>query len=189
MTGLEKILDKINSESYLAAKAIVSEAEGKAVEIMKRADSDSARIAREIESLARVQCDRIIERAKSSAELSMAQNLLRKKREIIDEVIEAAKNKLVNLPDKEYFEFMSKLLRANTAKKSGEIVFNEIDKKRLPSDFDLKGHRVSEKTGDFKGGFILDYGDIEINCTVSALFEGAYDELSDTVNGILFRGV
>ena len=188
MYGLEKILDTIKSEAELNAKSIISEAEEKAKEILLKADEDSVQIVSTIEQRAEEKCREIIDRAKSSAELTRAQNLLRRKRELIDDIINQSKQQLINLPDKEYFSCMSKLIDKNSSGK-GEIIFNAKDRKRLPSDFDLKGNTVSDKTGDFDGGFILDYGDIEVNCTISAIFESSYDELSDIVNGILFRGV
>lgn len=188
MTGLDKILDRIKAESELAVAEIITGAEEKCREIENEAQRRVQDEISKLEARTEEECRQIAKRAKSSAEHIRAQNLLRSKREIIAGVIKEAENKLLGLPDAEYFEMMQKLFDKN-ADGTGEIIFNEADRKRLPSSFDLKGHRLSEKCGSFSGGFILSYGDVEINCTVSALFEGACDELSDTVNGILFRGV
>ena len=188
MTGLEKILDRIKSESDASVELILSGAEEKCREIESRAAEDAEKAVEDIRMRAEAAGGQIMNRAKSSAEHEAAQNLLRRKREVIDEVISGAEKKLLSVGDVEYFDFMSKLLKANTDG-TGEVIFNAKDKARLPGDFDLMGHKLSDRSGDFSGGFILDYGDIEINCTVSALFEGAYERLSDTVNGILFREV
>ena len=188
MTGLEKILDRIKAESEASVNSIIAEAEEKCREIIKSAENQAEIAVSDCKNRAEEECRQLADRAKSSAEHIRAQNLLRSKRDIIDEVIIDAEKSLLGLSDREYFDVMAKLFEQNISG-TGEIIFNEADKKRLPADFDLKGHKLSDKCGDFSGGFVLDYGDIEINCTVSALFEGAYEELSDTVNGILFRGV
>ncbi len=187
MTGLEKIIDKIKDDSEKAAEDILRQAEDTKKEILKKAEEESQELSEKIANDAENKCEQIISRAKSSAELTKTQNVLRQKRQIIDRVIEDAKNELLSYPDDKYFAFLGKLLKKQEC--MGEIILNRKDKERLPKDFDLAGLVLSDKDGDFDGGFVLVNGNIEINCTVSALFEGAAEELSDTVNGILFRGV
>lgn len=188
MTGLEKIIDSIKSEAELSAKNIISEAESTCGEIISAAKEKADKLYKDEISKAEMQRESILERAKSSAEFIKSQNLLIRKREIIDEFICEAKKKFLSLPDDVYFSYLQKMIDENS-KGSAEIILNSRDKARLPKSFDLKGNRVSDVDGEFDGGFILDFGDVEINCTVSALFDDAYDRLSDTVNSILFHGV
>lgn len=46
--------------------------------------------------------------------------------------------------------------------------------------------KLSDKTGDFSGGFILKQGDIENNCTFEILVGGVREELESEVSSILF---
>ena len=45
---------------------------------------------------------------------------------------------------------------------------------------------ISNITADIENGFVLSYGDIEVNCTFKALFDEAKDELKDIICPILF---
>ena len=188
MSGIEKIIDSITKEAELSAKNILAEADLECKGILDAAREKADGICAEMLENANKQYESQIERAKSSAEFIKNQNLLVRKREIIDEFIKEAEKNFLSLPDAEYFSYMQKMVDENSSG-SAVLVFNSKDKARLPKTFDLKGNTISEADGDFNGGFIMDFGDVEINCTVSALFEDAYDRLSDIVNSILFRGV
>ena len=128
--------------------------------------------------------------AKSSAEVDIKRAVLRKKQELITKIIEDGRKKLLESNDAEYFGFMEKLLRNNVADSCGEIILSQKDKSRITDDFEKAvedlGLKISESTRDIDGGFILVCGDIEENCSVSALFEQKYDRLSDEVNSFLF---
>ena len=45
---------------------------------------------------------------------------------------------------------------------------------------------VSDKPAAIKNGFILNYGGVEENCTIDALFDQSRDDLLDKVKEILF---
>ena len=76
------------------------------------------------------------------------------------------------------------------------MCLNRADLERLPSSFenDLK-HALKEKgceptlsedPVDITGGFVLVYGDIEINCSFDALIEGNSEELKELVYKNIF---
>ena len=91
---------------------------------------------------------------------------------------------------------MLKLLAKSVQPEKGEIIFNEKDLGRLPADFDKKINEVATKNGGtlsisqnkapITGGFILKYGNIEINSSLDAIFEENKEVLTDTVNSILW---
>ena len=79
----------------------------------------------------------------------------------------------------------------------GEICFSEADLNRIPEEFEqeiqniarIKGGELvlSQKGRTIEGGgFLLIYGDVEVNCTFKALFDAKHDELTDQINRILF---
>ena len=91
---------------------------------------------------------------------------------------------------------IAKLLGDRLQAKDGILYLSEKDKKRIPAGFieKLAGEAakkggtlaLSDKAADIDGGFVLAYGGIDENCSVSALFEENAEELSDTVGKMLF---
>ena len=186
MTGLDKIIDRINEDSKNSVENIENSARLEAKRIISEAETEAESKASEILDAARVSARLISERAASSADIEVKRRVLSKKQEIISKVIENSRKKLKNLDDDKYFEIMADLLGKYKAGDGGSLILSKKDKMRLPKDFDFKGLSLSETDGKFDGGFVLVYGNIEINCTFDALFEGAYEELSDMVNKIMF---
>ena len=76
--------------------------------------------------------------------------------------------------------------------KSGELLLNQKDLQRLPSDFENRVReagldaRVSQTPADILGGFILKSGDIEENMDFAALLNARRDEIEDLINRDLF---
>lgn len=75
------------------------------------------------------------------------------------------------------------------------LLLNDKDLRRLPADFERRlnealeqGKRltVSQRAAAIDGGFLLQYQDIEMNCSFSALLDARREELEDLVNRILF---
>ncbi len=191
MTGLDKILNEIQKESEDKVSRIIREAEDKALEISKAAEKETAAQLKAIEDETAKREKDIADRAKSSGELSVRKAVLIKKREIIDEIIKETEESLYNLPEKEYFEFLGKLLDKFAHSEKGEILLNKQDKERLPKDFEealsKKGLSVSQKEISEKGGFILVYGDIEEKCTFDALLSADGEKIMDTVMKTVFE--
>ena len=85
----------------------------------------------------------------------------------------------------------------STQPEKGEILFNEKDLGSLPEDFEKKINEVATRNGGtlsiskdvapITGGFILRYGNIEINSSIDAIFEENKEVLTDTVKGILWQ--
>ena len=86
----------------------------------------------------------------------------------------------------EYFEFLSKLLENNAEDEAGTIYFNEKDSSRIPESFKKKLSdkklTLSDECVDIDGGFIIKYGKIDINCSISGIFEDKRNTLSDIIN-------
>ena len=190
MTGLEKILNEIRKESEENVSLIISEAEKTAAEIIETAREEAQAEAEEILKSAEKSEKDIISRAVSYGELELRKALLLKKHSIIKDVMNDAKAKLINLPDEEYFEFLTKLLKKYAHSEAGVIMLSKKDKERITTSFsdELSQNNlsVSEKNLKEEGGFILIYGDIEEKCTISALFESEEERLSDIVMEAVF---
>lgn len=194
MSGLDRILQQIKSDSEQAVAKIKAEAE-KTVAANQAATADETeREIAKIKQQTKLGCIEIIKRAQSSAVLIKKQTLLAAKQRIIAEMISSAHDKLLSLPDDEYFELIEKLISiyAHNGEK-GVIAFNERDIQRMPKLYKAKLALVSQgnlklsgSSANIDGGFVLIYGGIEENCSFEAIFREKHDALVDKVGSMLF---
>ena len=195
MSGLEKIIDKINADCKSECDSIISNAENKAKKLIDEKVSVANEEAEKIIAKAKEQCALTDEKARNGAELLEKKIKLQVKNEIITEIIENAKNALKGLSDKEYFAIIEELIIANVAKGEGVLKFSSQDLERLPKDFektinakltDGKTVKVSDTPLDIQGGVVLSYEDIEENCSFDALIETNIDTIRDKLNTEIF---
>lgn len=197
MTGLDKILKHIEEDAVSAAEQCLAEAKHKADEIMAETRAEGEKKCAKIAEDSKMDVQSCLSRAESAANLQEKKLILKAKQEIISEVINNAKNSLLKLPDKEYFDVIIKMVQKQALTGAGYIMFSETDYKRLPSQFNealkncLSGKAgasltLTDETVNINGGFILVYGDVEINCSFDALFAAAKENLQDKVSEVLF---
>lgn len=190
MTGLEKILEQIKSESDICSAEILSDARKQADEITAEAQKRAASEAEKISEKAEADCSLILSRAEAACNLDAGRRILLKKQEIISRCIEDARQSLISLPDDKYSELIIKMIDRFALPQSGEIMFCTCDAKRINAAARqaaaAAGLTVSDKTGNADGGFTLIYGGIEVNCTFSALFAENREKLQDKVHELLF---
>lgn len=193
MTGLESILSIIKQDADEAVAGIIAEARAQAGEITEKAEAQGAFKAGDVSKAGEAQVQDILDRANSSAQHEARKRLLAAKQEIIRDVIEEARLKLISLEAKEYFEVLLMLVEKFSRGEDGIMELSAADLKRLPADFESRVNQrakgkiqVSGRPAPVKNGFLLVYGGIDINCTFDALFEDSHEELQDKVSSILF---
>lgn len=198
MTGLEKILKHIEEDAHAAADQSLAKAKSQADEIMANARAEGEKKCAEIAERSKLDVQSSLSRAESAANLQEKKLILNAKQEIIGNVINHAKESIIKLPDKEYFDIIIRMVPKYAMAQTGQIMFSHTDYKRLPEQFNetlknaLAGKEgavlaVSGDTVNIDGGFILVYGDIEINCSFDALFAAAKETLQDKVCEVLFE--
>lgn len=196
MTGLDKILKQIQTESDAKVNEIISAANQKADEIVSAANESAQNTAAQILEKADKDAAALCSRAESANAINMKNSILLKKQELIKTAVENARKYLCDLPEKEYFEVILKMVKKYAPEKNGVIMFNKTDLARLPQGFeneinkalgsDSAALKISDTAVDIDGGFVLGYGGVEENCGFKALFESAADELSDKAYTLLF---
>ncbi len=202
MTGLDKIVKRIEDEANAEAAVLLEKANADAKAAVEHAVAQARSQADKTLESAHAQADDIEKNAQSAALLAKRQALLAKKQQLIGGVIADARRALLSLPDADYFSLIERLVDANVLAQPGRICFSQTDLDRLPTGYALKlGVLATAKGGaltldkearDIDGGFILIYnderagGDIEINCSFEALFYAAQETLQDKVSAILF---
>ncbi|MCR4924673.1 MAG: hypothetical protein K5917_00125 [Clostridiales bacterium] len=196
MTGLEKIIEKIMDESNANCESIIKKANADAEAILDEAEKQGKAEAEKIISAAEKEADNVAKKAASGAQLQRANALLATKIEIINSTLAKALQSFKEMPEKDYFDALVKLAVENVQSKDGVMMLSADDLKRMPADFEAtvnnavssKGAKVtvSDKPAAIESGFILAYGDVEINCTFDSLLESYRDELKDKVCEIIF---
>lgn len=114
--------------------------------------------------------------------------------EAVDAAIEAAYDAMCDMGADEYFAALEKLAVRNAGKGEGELRLSKRDLDRVPSGFADRINAVltdgsvklSGQSADIDNGFILVYGDIEINCTFRALINEQKDIVREKVCGVIF---
>ena len=196
MTGLEKILSQIGSEAQQAADETLAQAQAQAQDLVKAAEEEGNAQSQRIAQQAQTAVKDILSRAQSAAALQKRRAMLQAKQEIIRDVISQAKASLFDLEEQEYFDVIVKLAKKNVLPQKGEILFSQADLQRLPQDFEQTLNRavadqgasltISRETRPIDGGFVLSYGGVEENCSFTALFDAAHENLQDQVHELLF---
>ena len=198
MTGLEKIITQIIDDAKANAQKAKAAAEEEASKILA-----SAKTQRE-EQVAQIQADTqalvaaIGAHAQSGAKLKQRQTLLSAKQQLIREIIQSAKDSLLELDDGAYFRLIFQMAAKFALPQQGKLILNEKDLSRAPKDFNAQleaavkaipgaALSLSDSTRPIDGGFVLDYDGIEENCSFDALFYSSQEDLQDKVQELLFQ--
>ena len=113
----------------------------------------------------------------------------------LDEIISDAVKCIVSSDDSVYFEYMINLIKANALHGDGSIRFNDKDLKRLPKGFENMLSKICEDKGklivsnipyDCDGGFVIEYPEMRIDCTLSSLVEDKIEQIRDEISKTLF---
>jgi len=190
------MIDHITHEAEENVSAVISEAKSSAAamtaENEKKIEEECSRIARKADS----EAENIAERSVASAQLKARQILLSGRQELINSTLEAARERLGNMDEAEYFPLLLKLFKKHCPAKDASISFCSRDMERMPDPLKEEirkaaaekgcGLRFSETPADIQNGFVLDFGGVEENCSFDALMENSIDDLRDLIQRILF---
>lgn len=197
MSGLNKILHEIENQSRQRADLMEKEAMQKADAIRSEGEKISEEKYNALIQEYRNECEREYVNACSAADAAMRRELLICKVECIDKTVKKALERVAELPDQEYFAVILKLISKHLQPGEGILSFSKKDLSRLPSDFAEKLKNladkentyitISEKPADIENGFLLSYGKISENCSISAIVEAEKNSIRDKTAAILFE--
>lgn len=195
MTGVEKIISQIETNSNNRCLEITDSAEKNAEKII----ADAKALAAKTQSEATQASASLLSEAKNSAAASALlkknQVILCEKLLIIDETLAKALEVIKSLPKKEYFDILKELAVKNALSGKGVLRLSKEDADRIPAGFiesinssikDKDSSVSLGKNADIDSGFLLIYGDIDINCTFNSIISSKRDELRDALNQLLF---
>lgn len=191
MTSSEKILAGIAGEAKTEAEKITAEAEKQAAEITAAAKAEAESDAEKIKADAEKKAELIINSGKSSAGLLKRDTALNCRRELIEKALITVADTVNAYGDKDYFDFLLTLIKKEKLNGKGEVYLSVKDKARdtaaFKSELSALNLTLNDTFADINGGFILKYGDIQINGELSALIHEKRDMLTDELNKALFN--
>ena len=193
MTGLDNIIEEIRQDAIKSCEEIATDTQKKVDDILNNAKAEAAQIVADGNATAEEKASQIEQRGESAQELDRRKRILGAKQGIITSILAEVLEKLVNLPDKEYFELILKLVAKYQTGESGEVALDQKDIKRIPADFSKRLNEISSgklvlsnQTRKTYGGFVLIYGGIEENCSFKAMLESRDEQLRDCIRDMLF---
>lgn len=193
MSDLNKLLIKIKNDAAEKAAQIIKTAEEQAKEhkeaVLAEAQKErAAMIKYGCEEVARIETQ-MLEQHK----LSLRDRQIEIKHGVIDEVFEAALEKLNRLPDDELLKFAVSKLSGYGRLDGYTILFPEksgLNAEKVNAALSAKGigAKLGDYSGDMKtdGGFMLFSGSIEHNYSFGSLVGFAKYEMINEVSDILF---
>ena len=194
MNGIEKITGRIEADAREQASAITADAEAKCAEI--RADYDKqaqdqywARVRDGVKT-----CEDRVQRMGRLAEMEARKSILALKQEMVDAAFAAALERICTMPQADYVAYLAKLAAQAATTGTEALVFNAKDQAACgqavadAANALLAQARltVSPATRDLRAGFVLQQGDIEVNCAVETIAELCRSDLAAQVAEVLF---
>ena len=188
MSGLDKMIARLNSDCEARCEQIALDAAADAAGMLEAASRESRAETERILAEADKQAELIEKKAESAAAATARRMMLEAKVALIEETVDASVKKLRSLDAASYFGILERLVEKYRTGEPGVLFFDAADAARIPEGF-LRAFpeiSVSKDTAPIADGFILKYGDIEINCTFDALRNASTDDLKAVAAEQLF---
>ncbi len=196
MAGIENITKVIARDAESEAASIIASAKANADAVTKKAQDEADKMKAEADERLEKLLKNERKKIQSQSEQIEKLRMLKQKQQIIEDTLDKAKETILGYEDKKYFETLLKILENSVQADKGILYLNSKDLGRIPDGFDKDINAVATKKGGtleigsdaakIDGGFILKYGNIEINSSIDALFEENEEKLVDIVNSTLF---
>jgi len=172
--ALKDILKKIEGEASKKAAFMkqMADDEIKKIqeEVRKKADERKTEIERKIE----IQSASVIEKSKILAKMQGRSQTLKQKREVIDQTYAEVEKELDALSSHDYVKLITEMLKHVTKTTEKGNLTIPADRRKLTEEALEKAKadfHIKHETHDFKGGFILASGKIEINLSFPYLVQ------------------
>ena len=168
------------------ADATLKQAQKEVDSILKAGQDKAEKEADVLERAANSEADKVRSKEISGAEMQAKKAILEQKQNILADVIAEAEKRLLSLEDAEYAKVISGMLGKLDKSLGTEIIVSPKDTARLTAVVQENGFRLSEKTADISGGFIVKNGDIEYNYSFESIITVEKEAIRQTAAQILF---
>ncbi|HEC91733.1 MAG TPA: hypothetical protein ENI51_01865, partial [Candidatus Atribacteria bacterium] len=133
--SIKDIKEKIISDAKNKANKIIEDANNKAKEIREKAKKESEDIKLKI--LNRINQEILLKKGKiiTEANLAARKTILSTKQDIVEKTFNKALDKIIKLDDKQYLNFIKKIILNNIEKGDETIFISSLDKDRVTKNF------------------------------------------------------
>ncbi len=197
MNGIEKITQRIETDTQAEIDRILGDARAEANGIADRyqaqADNEAAELAVKNKKAAAEREERLV----STAQMEARKVGLTAKQEMVEKAYDLALEKLCSMPDEQYVKAVADLLVQAAPNGRGAVIFAPAEKERIgeaavrAANERLDGGKLTlaEETRPLKGGFILSDGKVEVNCSFDTLVRLQKTETAGEVAKRLFSEI
>lgn len=196
MNGIERITQRIESETQAEIDRITADASEKAAQITAKYGAQAEREAAELSARNRKIAAEREERLVSVSQMEARKVTLAAKQEMVEKAFVLALEQLCSLPEKEYIDTVAGLLAAAAPTGRGKVIFSAEDREKIGAAAVLEANRrlggtltLAEETRPIRGGFILSDASVEVNCTFETLVRLQKGEIAGEVAKSLFPEV
>ena len=200
MKGIDKITSRILADAEAECAAVRKESDERIAavkaEAEKKAQDEYWRLVREGVK----DTEQRVQRMDRTARLEAKKSVLNMKQEAVSRAFDLAREKIAELPERDYVGFLARMAGEAAVTGQEEVVLNARDAaavgaKAVKAANELLAKRnlpgmltLSAETREMSGGLVLKQGDIEVNCTVDTLLDLSRGELAAHVAEVLFEG-
>lgn len=190
--SLAEIQRKIISDAEQEAAILLEKAKSQAAVISGEADAEIAKIEAHFAGQFSREEPEIHRRREIVSDLDIKKILLGERYSLINRAFSGALDRLANLPKEKYLSFAEKLL--DRAVESGSEKVRVSPSERHITEEWVAGYNekrgktltLSTERADIAGGFILQSGDIQTNCSWDMLLRWVRDDIEADVAQRLF---
>jgi len=197
--SIKDINEKIIFDAKIQADKIIAQAEDNANNIINKGKKEADNIERMI--FYKINQEAYLKKSKilTEANLGVKKTILSEKQKIMEDVFGNSLESILKLDDKDYRNFIKKLILDNVEKGDETIFIGSPDKNRITKDFiqdinkELKAKgkkselRLSTSYLPIKGGIIIGSGTIRKNISLELLIKNVREESEMQINKILFN--
>ena len=197
MNGIEKITQRIETDTQAEIDRILGDARAEADDITDRyqaqANNEAAELAAKNQKAAAEREERLV----STAQMEARKVGLAAKQEMVEKAYALALEKLCSMPDEKYVQTVADLLVQAAPNGRGAVIFTPAERERIgeaavrAANEKLHGGKLTlaEETRPLKGGFILSDGKVEVNCSFDTLVRLQKTETAGEVAKRLFSEI
>lgn len=131
MNGIDKIIGRISGDAQTEIDAILAHAREQAEQIAQRSKAQGESEAADILERGRQDAQTRGERLAAMAQLECRKANLAAKQALINEAFEAARQKLLDLPQEEYVKLLAGLAVKAAPHGRGQLIFSPADRARV----------------------------------------------------------
>lgn len=195
--ALQAIINKIIQDARGEAEKITSQAKKQAQELKEEKRQRIGQITASAERQAKIKSVEEKNKVLSAAKLQQRQDLLAEKQELIEETFRKALEEINKMQTGEYRKFIKRLLFKAVEDGDEKVIISQGEKRITQKLLEEVNSKLKEngKRGELKlsperrkmqGGFVLQKGRFEINCSLEESFASVREELASEVAKELF---